>query len=120
MADELKYSVYSLIVRERAKQFACGFDDMHDDAHSKGELARMGAFFGMPGPIAHIEGGSFKPEFLLPDDMRGLPKLNRSTESNPGDIETRIRDLVKGAACFVAEIQRLQRKAGVNPEILED
>lgn len=121
MLYELERSVYALIVSERAKQIACGFDDAHDDAHGTGELARMGAFFLMPGEIPLLGTGYvLGPDTLLPENLRGAEKLNRSTDGAPDAIENRIRDIVKGLACGVAEVQRLQRLAGVNPEVLPE
>lgn len=116
MPYELERNAYRLIVDERAKQLDCGFTDEHDDTHTDGEIACMAAFFAVPRPVYLAQGFTLDPDYLLP----GILRLNRSTESNPGNVEARIRDLVKAGACIVAEIQRLQRVAGVNPEILED
>lgn len=122
MAYELTTDAVKLLKIERRKQREIGFNATHDDAHVEGEIARMAAFFAMPGTI---EIGStireFVPDYLL-GELLDSPKLNRSTPNTPvapdacaaarvNYCELRIRDLVKSGACVLAEIERLQRVA---------
>ena len=133
MSDELRNNVLSLVRQERAKQQGLGFDANHDDCHTNGELAKAAAFFIVPGPVPLSDDGGFKmsPEYLLAQDWRDSPKINRSTHTSESAVdalskgslddflERRIRDIVKGIACGLAEVERLQRLGGVqNPEEL--
>lgn len=75
-----------------------GFGPEHDDKHSGGELAKVGALYAI---AAHTRAWAFESAFhsLWPDSWSVLWWKPRSQRQN----------LVRAAALLVAEIERLDR-----------
>lgn len=129
MFNELENNVRFLVELERQRQKDLGFDGYHDDMHTRGELASAAAYFILPGSIP-LGPVLVDPLYILPEEWQNAPKIHRSTAGDStmanrtgAQLETyleeRIRDLVKGIACAIAECERLQRVAGVqDPESL--
>jgi len=93
------------VLAERAAQQAReGYDDEHDDSHPTGDLALAGASYAL----------SDQPKFSGATVTQPPPYWPWSfADWKPKD---RRRDLVRGAALLLAEIERLDRAAAVKVE----
>lgn len=96
------------IAAERRRQVEVeGWTAKHDDAHDDGEMAQAAACYAMP--------SKYRKRHLDPR-IAGIvdwPKTWHHTWWKPKDAR---RDLIKAAALIVAEIERLDRAAGVEVE----
>lgn len=91
-----------LVAEERHRQISKeGWSIAHDDNHIEGELARAGAAYILPLEYRQVQNRG--PFAKLPVSWPWAAEWYKPTP------EDRIRELVKGAALAVAEIERLQR-----------
>ena len=94
------------VLAERQRQVEReGYDPEHDDSHELGEIGALAALYLMPQgarewDTSSTEYGATLGEALLPADW-SMPKM--------GDDPR--QDLVKGAACGLAELERFDRAA---------
>ena len=89
----------SVIIEERLRQLTTkGYDNAHDDAHNKGELARAAALFAWPALSDYV----FKHEW--PEG-----KLFYHPKEPAMTIDDTIKELGKAGALITAEIDRLYR-----------
>lgn len=94
------------VLAERARQIGAeGYDPEHDDAHDMGEIGALAALYLMPQGAREWDAsstgyGATLGEALLPADW-SMPRM--------GDDPR--QDLVKGAACGLAELERFDRAA---------
>ena len=106
------------IVDERARQIAKeGWTPEHDDEHTEGELALVGALYATPVQLSEL--------LMLPNEMRFVDPWpsswdeewdKRLPDRDPKDTSVeRIRELEKAGALIAAEIDRLLRKRGGKP-----
>ena len=97
-------NVVAEIAAERLRQISQeGWTPEHDDEHSCGELAAAAACYAYPAPWG-----------VNPSALKYPPK------PWPWNVEwwkprDRRRNLVRAAALIVAEIERLDRKGGIQP-----
>lgn len=100
MSIETTHAI-DLIYQERGRQITReGYTPAHDDEHGHDELALAAALYALPAELRPFNDGE-APDYWPWDDSSWKP--------TPHD---RIRELVKAGALIVAEIERLQRKAG--------
>lgn len=93
-----------MVIDERARQVVeKGFDTAHDQEHQDGELASAGGTYVLPHKDRTFvwDPGEHDPNTKVPLTW---PWLEEFWKPTPDD---RIRELVKGAALIVAEIDRL-------------
>lgn len=94
------------VLAERCRQIEReGYDEEHDDTHTRGELARAGAAYAEIAGLHAYRGGKAEtpqatppPEYWPFDVSEWKPKTVR-------------RDLVRAAALILAEIEKLDRRA---------
>lgn len=96
------------VIAERRRQIDDeGFDHNHDDKHENGELAFAAACYAVSGGVPQEERG--RDDRLLAVIQFIWPKAWAWGWWTP---KSQRRDLVRSAALLVAEIERLDRKAG--------
>ena len=102
------------IVDERARQIAKeGWTPEHDDEHTEGELALVGALYATPVKLFEKVDGDFWNPWPTSWDEDWDKRL---LERNPRiATDERIRELEKAGALIAAEIDRLLRKRGGKP-----
>lgn len=94
------------VLAERQRQISAeGYDPEHDDSHELGEIGALAALYLMPQGAREWDTsstgyGATLGEALLPADWN-MPKMGEDTRE----------DLVKGVACGLAELERLDRAA---------
>lgn len=89
-----------LIKRERKRQIALGYNDVHDYHENKGELAVAGALYAL--------NNTYAMEVLQESTTEsGLAELWPWTDIPMDKNKTRIRELVIAGALIAAEIDRL-------------
>jgi|GEM_PF-2821860 len=99
------------VLAERRRQVeAEGYDTEHDDTHVMGEIGALAALYLMPDGARDWDAtsttyGVTLGQALLPEDWT-MPKMG----------ENRRRDVVKGIACGLAELERLDRAAAAHKE----
>lgn len=99
--DTISRFFMSVLV-ERKRQVELGFTVGHDDDHQEGELGALAAFYAWP-PDTRLQGVSTggSSVALWPFHPEEVPRR----------LEDRRTELVRAAACIVAEIERLERAA---------
>lgn len=102
LADEVTLERWRQITAE-------GFDPEHDDRHTAGELARAAAFHSMAAvaQYAHDDGNTAEADDLYDDAARLWPFDRQAHSTKPAR-----RRLIIAAALILAEIERLDRRAG--------
>lgn len=106
-----------MIGLERVRQIEEeGFDELHDDQHDHGEMAKAAACYAYPAPIFVREDRRDMTLFRDPYPWRNFDRREReaggvadNSEENIG-IRKRIDLLTKAGALVAAEIDRLLRK----------
>lgn len=91
------------VLAERSRQHRMGYEPEHDDEHVNDEIAAMAAFYLMP-PAAR----DWSAESTGHGDTLGEAIKPEGWDGNTGD---RRRELVKGIALAIAELERLDRAA---------
>lgn len=107
-------SATSSVLEERRRQIMVeGWTPEHDDQHERGELALAAATYAYAAGLSDRRRANISGNFSL---------ANNSVARELWPFETiwwkptdRRRDLVKAAALLLAEIERLDRLAAVNP-----
>lgn len=100
-------------IEQTGQKVGHGFDDAHDDAHTRDELAMAAACYILPArarTLSHRGVTVRLARALWPFALKWW-KPAPVKFNQPADIGSRIRDLTKGAALAVAEIDRLLRRA---------
>lgn len=101
--EELSQAARDVLAERRRQIEAEGYDQEHDDAHTAGEIGALAALYLMPDGARDWDAtsttyGATLGQALLPEDWT-MPKMG----------ENRRRDLVKGIACGLAELERWDR-----------
>lgn len=96
-----------LIKAERERQInELGYNNRHDDAESVGALSTAGAIYALPWNVRTVLGA----EKFWPWDKSFYKP------ANGGQVDGRIRELVKAGALIAAEIDRLERSKVANQQ----
>ncbi|WP_374005547.1 hypothetical protein [Delftia lacustris] len=108
--DALSQAVRDVLAERQRQVEAEGYDTEHDDAHVMGEIGALAALYLMPDGARDWDAtsttyGATLGQALLPEDWT-MPKMG----------ENRRRDVVKGIACGLAELERLDRAAAAHKE----
>lgn len=107
-----------LVADERTHQVELGFDADHDDQHGFEELGAAAAYFLLPSWMNRDvclseDGNSLRlaplAEVIGEGAWDGIAKTYDDPETN---LNTRIKNLVKGVALGMAELERLLRMRG--------
>jgi len=105
------------IVDERARQIAKeGWTPEHDDEHTEGELALVGALYATPVKLLEkLIDDDDHIEFVDPWPLAWHKEWDKRLERRDPELcrPSRIRELEKAGALIAAEIDRLLRKRGV-------
>ena len=101
--DALSQAARDVLAERRRQVEAEGYDTEHDDAHVMGEIGALAALYLMPDGARDWDTtsttyGATLGQALLPEDWT-MPTMG----------EDRRRDLVKGIACGLAELERWDR-----------
>ncbi len=101
--DALSQAARDVLAERRRQVEAEGYDTEHDDAHVMGEIGALAALYLMPDGARDWDTtsttyGATLAQALLPEDWT-MPTMG----------EDRRRDLVKGIACGLAELERWDR-----------
>ncbi|WP_052195830.1 hypothetical protein [Delftia sp. ZNC0008] len=101
--DVLSQAVRDVLAERRRQVEAEGYDTEHDDAHVMGEIGALAALYLMPDGARDWDATSTTYGATLGQSL--LPK----NWTMPTMGEDRRRDLVKGIACGLAELERWDR-----------
>ncbi len=109
-AHALSQAAQDVLAERRRQVEAEGYDTEHDDTHVMGEIGALAALYLMPDGARDWDAtsttyGATLGQALLPEDWT-MPKMG----------ENRRRDVVKGIACGLAELERLDRAAAAHKE----
>lgn len=99
-------AINDVLAERKRQQQVEGWTPEHDDEHRAGDLARAGATYAM---AAGIAAGGDTSALPAPYDWPWEPQCWKPTNSR--------RDLIKAAALLIAEIERLDRAAGIKTYI---
>ncbi len=107
-----------LVATERTRQVELGFDADHDDQHGLEELAAAAAYFLLPSwmnvDVCRIQ----EPSLLEVAPLSVVvgegawEGISKSYDDPDTHLNTRIKNLIKGVALGMAELERLLRMRG--------
>lgn len=115
-AERIGIEAAQLVEDERARQVdEKGYSYQHDDEHDREELAAAAAFYLLPqamnGDIAFVDtDGSLRLEGLQEVVAAGaFEGMFRDYDDPDGQLELRIKNVARGLALGMAELERLMR-----------
>ncbi|WP_212646424.1 hypothetical protein [Delftia sp. PE138] len=108
--DALSQAAQDVLAERRRQMEAEGYNTEHDDTHVMGEIGALAALYLMPDGARDWDTtsttyGATLGQALLPEDWT-MPTMG----------EDRRRDLVKGVACGLAELERWDRASAQTNE----
>ncbi|MDF9442579.1 hypothetical protein EM864_12570 [Stenotrophomonas acidaminiphila] len=118
--DQIGLLAVGMVAEERMRQVKKGYSRDHDDDHASEELAAGTAFYLLPSwmnqDVCTANGG----ERLVIESLQNLVgaaawnDISRDEDNPDDDLELRIRNVVRGCALGLAELERLirMRKGG--------
>ncbi len=113
--DQIGLLAVGMVAEERLRQANKGYSRAHDDDHANEELAAAAAFYLLPSwmnqDVCTANGG----ESLVIEPLQNLVgaaawnDISRDEDNPDDDLELRIKNVVRGCALGLAELERLVR-----------